>query len=138
MSAKKVNNLVLIMKKILTASSFLFLFPVVASAQTFGDGLSTYFGGIVTFINGTLVPIIFAIAFLAFLWGVVKYFILGGGDEDKRKEGKQLMLYAIIGFVLMISVWGIVNLLASGLGLNDNDVELPTSPTGFQNPGGAI
>ena len=95
--------------------------PMLAFAQStsFGRGLSPFFREIVDFINETLVPFIFAIAFLIFVWGVFKYFILGGGDSTKQEEGKQFMLYGIAGFVIMVSVWGIVNLLASGLGLEN-------------------
>ena len=75
------------------------------------------------FINGVLVPFIFAIAFLVFVWGIFKYFILGGGEQASRDEGKQFMLYGIAGFVIMVSVWGIVNLLSSGLGFNQSAMD---------------
>jgi len=93
--------------------------PVFALAQ-FG-AVDSFFDRILAFINGTLVPFVFAIAFLIFVWGIFKYFIMGGQDPDKQKEGKQLMLYGIAGFVIMVSVWGIVNLLASGLGLSQTE-----------------
>lgn len=116
------------MKKFIPAIGVLYLLPVVALAQEF-EPITEFIGGITNFINSTLVPLVFAIAFLVFLWGVFKYFILGGSDEGKREEGRQLMLYAIIGFVLMISIWGIVNLLAGGLGLEGQSLEdLPQAP----------
>jgi len=98
--------------------------PMLAFAQQ-GEftGLSDFFGNIVLFINDTLVPLVFAIAFLVFIWGVFKYFILGGDDEEKRKSGQQLMLYGIGGFVIMGSVWGIVNLLAGGFGFTDENIQ---------------
>ena len=41
------------------------------------------------------------------------------------------MLYGIIGFVVMVSVWGIVNLLAGGFGLTDEELQtIPNTPTG--------
>lgn len=97
--------------------------PALALAQGELTEVSTFLGNIVEFINGVLVPLIFAIAFLVFIWGVFQYFIAGAGDEGKREDGKKLMLYGIIGFVVMVSVWGIVNLLAGGLGLNDETIE---------------
>jgi len=65
-------------------------------------------GSIVDLINFVLVPLLMAIAFIVFLWGVYKYFILGAANEEKRTEGKNFVLYGIIGFVVIISLWGIV------------------------------
>jgi len=70
---------------------------------------------LIQFFNNSLVPLIFAAAFIAFLWGVFQYFILGGANEEKRKEGRVFILYGIIGLVVMLSIWGIVNLLTNSL-----------------------
>lgn len=104
------------------------MLPLIASAQF--PAIDAFLGNIVLFINQTLVPLIFALAFLLFLWGVFKYFFWGGGDEAKREEGRQLMLWAIIGFLLMVSIWGIVNVLSSGLGWSGKSLEgrLPSAP----------
>ena len=128
------------MKKVISVVSSVgvFLFPVIAfaaltvtSGSAFvGSGIETFVKNLVGFINSTLVPLVFAIAFLVFLWGIFKTFILGGADETKRSEGRQLMLYAIIGFLLMVSLWGIVNLVGSSLGLNNTLTgTLPKSPS---------
>jgi hypothetical protein len=103
--------------------------PLVAFAQ-FGE-VSTFIGKISTFINSTLIPMVFAIALLVFLWGMFKYFIMGGGDAESREAGTQLMLYAIGGFVVMVSVFGIVNMIASGLGFSgkENIENIPNVPT---------
>lgn len=107
----------------------LVLSPVMALAQ-FGE-VNSFLNDVSTFINGTLIPLVFAIALLVFIWGVFKFFILGGGDEGAREEGKQLMLYAIAGFVVMVSIFGIVNLIAGGLGFSDDeDIQnIPNVPT---------
>ncbi len=118
------------MKKysILALSSIFVLTPVIALAQ-FGQ-INTFFGQILDFINDILIPLIFAIALLVFIWGAFKYFIYGGADEDKRKEGTQLMIYAVVGFVLMVSVFGIVNLIAGGLGFSgENLQDIPNTPS---------
>lgn len=113
------------------AASLGTLLPVIALAQgEFGE-VSTFIGKISAFINSTLIPLVFGIALLVFIWGIFKYFILGGADEGNREEGKQLMLYAIVGFVVMVSVFGIVNLIANGLGFSsDENIEnIPNVPT---------
>jgi len=106
------------MKKITRLLPALPFMPALVFAQGGFAEASTFLKDIVGLINDTLVPFIFAIAFIVFIWGVFQYFIQGGADEGKRDEGKQHMLWGIIGFVLMVSVWGIVNLIAGGLGLN--------------------
>ena len=107
------------------------LTPMVAFGQSASfTSLSTYLGTVISFINGTLVPFLFAIGFLVFLWGMFKTFILGGSDEAKQQEGKQIMIYAIAGFVIMISFWGIVNLISAGLGLGETTPsQMPDLPS---------
>lgn len=72
--------------------------------------------GLTNLINQFLIPLFIAIAVLGFIWGVFKYFILGSDDEEKRKEGRSLMLYAIIGFVAIVALWGIVEFVAGAFG----------------------
>jgi len=64
---------------------------------------------IVFFVNYVLVPLLMAVAFIVFLYGVFKYFIWGADNEDSRKEGKSFVMYGVIGFVIIISLWGLVN-----------------------------
>lgn len=74
----------------------------------------------INFINGYVVPLIFAVAFVVFLWGVFQYFIAGGASDEGREKGRQFIMYGIIGFVLMFSIWGIVSVLYYSLGFNSN------------------
>jgi hypothetical protein len=74
---------------------------------------------ITNLITNVAVPVIFALAFIVFIWGVFKYFIAGGHDEEKRKSGRELMMYGIIGFFVMVSVWGLVNILVGSVDLNN-------------------
>lgn len=103
----------------------LFFVPALAFAQTGPSGGNDDFtlepitgvvDEILAFIDSTVVPAIFAIAFLVFIWGVYTYFIQGGANEEKRSEGKQLVLWGLIGFFVMFSVWGLVNILVGTLG----------------------
>ena len=80
------------------------------------QNLSTSLIGI---LNTVVVPLVFALAFIVFLWGVFQAFILGAANEEKRKEGGKFVLWAVIGFVIMISIWGIVNLAVSALPTGD-------------------
>ena len=60
-----------------------------------------------------LIPLVFGISLLVFLWGIVNAWILNGGDETSIEKGKKTALAGVIGLVVMASVWGIVALLRS-------------------------
>lgn len=77
----------------------------------------TFINSIIGILNDIFVPIIFAFAFGAFVWGVAKFFFLDGGSEEGRVEGKQFVFWGILGMVVILSVWGLVNMLLSTLGI---------------------
>ena len=78
-----------------------------------------------SFINNVIMPFLFGLALLFFLWNAFRFFILEADDKGGHDNAKQLMLYGIGGFVLLVSVWGIVNLLVNGLGIGG---EAPLRP----------
>ena len=75
-----------------------------------------YVDGVIGLLNTVVVPVIFALAFLVFVWGVANYFLFHGGDEGKRAEGREFAFWGIIGMAVLFSVWGFVSLLLSTLG----------------------
>jgi hypothetical protein len=93
-----------------------------------GDTIGEYLASIVGFINVYLIPFLFAIAFFVFIWGVFNYFVAGGANEEQRDKGKQLVMWGIIGFVIMVSVWGLVNLVTNTLDFDENG-GTPNLPT---------
>jgi len=79
-------------------------------------------------INSILVPVIFALAFIVFLYGIAKAYIFSGGEPAEVSKGHKLVLYGIIGFVVMLSLWGLVNVVANTFGLTGYSAPmLPTS-----------
>ncbi len=102
------------------------LFAFAIPAADLG-GIGQTIAILVGFINKYLVPAIFALAFLLFIWGMFKFFFLSYANEEGRSEGKQLMLWAVIAFVVMVSIWGLVNVVANGLGFSGETA--PTTPT---------
>ena len=62
-----------------------------------------------------IVPGIFALIFVYFVWKVIDAWVINAGDETKRSEGKQYAFTAFIVFVVMISVWGIVAMLRNSM-----------------------
>jgi uncharacterized membrane protein YjfL (UPF0719 family) len=68
-------------------------------------------------VNGTILPIfdkgiipmLYALAFLFFLFGIARLFFAEG--EESREKGKKFALWGVVGFVVLFSVWGLVKLL---------------------------
>lgn len=123
------------MKTIIRSTSLLaaFFAPALASAALYigndSRDISSVADTVLYIINGILVPVLFGLAFIVFIYGVAKTYIFSTGDEGKVKEGHQLILWGIIGFVVMISLWGLVNVVANTFGLAGNPPpDLPFSP----------
>lgn len=64
------------------------------------------------------VEILFLIAIFIFIWGVFKL-ISNAGDSGAREEGKNTIIWSVVGMFIMVSVYGIIRLIAFTLGLND-------------------
>lgn len=58
----------------------------------------------------------FIIALVVFLFGVME-FIRGASSEEKRKQGKQHIMWGIVGFLIMFGVWGIITILVNTFGI---------------------
>lgn len=75
------------------------------------EGFATGFRDIIDVVNGTLVPLLFAVMFLVFLFNVFQYFIAGAAEDERRKQARQYAVYSVLGFVLLLSIWAIVNIV---------------------------
>jgi hypothetical protein len=117
------------MKTVFTsAAAVSVLTPLFALAQ-FGQ-VDDFVSDIIEFINGPLITFVFALILFFFIYSVFKFFVLGKNKDADREEGRQYMVWAVIGLVVAVSVWGIVNLLAGGLGLDDEEINaIPNVPT---------
>lgn len=52
-----------------------------------------------------LLPALFLLAFLTFVWGTFQYFVHGSADEEIKEKSKALMFYGLLVFFVMLSVW---------------------------------
>lgn len=98
------------MRTLLTLSLFFLPLATHAAPENFKELV-----GLFTGLIGLLIPLLFALALLVFLWGLAKAWIWGGGDEAGVEKGKQIALAGVIGLVVMSGVWGIVALLSRGI-----------------------
>ncbi len=116
--------------------TFLFAFATIVNAQGtqgqyFGqvDDLFTRLSG---FIDAVLIPLVFTLALLIFVWGMFRFFVYGAHNEDDRAKGRSLMIWSVIGLSLMVSIWGIVAIFSEGVfGISTGNQipDLPKTPT---------
>lgn len=83
------------------------------STKTFRDIIQCVFiAGLIR----PLVPLLIGLGVVVFIYGVLVLMFSEGGE--KKEEGKQYMLWGIVGIFVMVSVWGLVNILKGTFGLN--------------------
>jgi hypothetical protein len=70
-----------------------------------------------TYIIDPVLLVVFALGFTLFLYGLVEFLWKLNGEGD-TKEGKQHMLWGIVGMLIMVSVYGIINVIDSTFNLN--------------------
>jgi len=117
--------------KLLALSSLL---PSVALAVTDIIDLISLISRVIS----SLIPIVASLALLYFFWGLAQ-FIFASGNEVDSKKGKEMMFWGIIALFVMLSVWGLINLLSDTLDLENsplpvpslNESGLPGRPIGF-------
>ncbi len=74
----------------------------------------TTFSGLVNEILGLIniaVPVLFAFVFVFLMWKIFDSWVINAADERKREEGKQYAVVASIVMVVMIIVWGVVEMI---------------------------
>ncbi|NOY35354.1 MAG: hypothetical protein GXP44_00245 [bacterium] len=59
-----------------------------------------------------LIGLVIAVALMIFIWGVIE-FIAGAANDEKRSKGKQHMVWGVIGLFIMVSVFGIMQILVN-------------------------
>jgi len=118
-------------------TSTIFVFPLITNAQVSGcaqKNLACIISIIIGYFNHILFLLI-GLAVVLFVWNVIKYYIRA--DADRAEAGKYVM-YSLIGFFVMLSLWGLVNILQNTFGLR-NESNQPASWTSFKGlfPGGS-
>jgi|SRR3989338_1429411 len=81
-------------------------------------------------INDSVIPLLFAVATVFFVWGAVKFFIIQADEEAQREQGKQFMIWGIVALAVMLSVWGLVGILTSTIGQRGSVLPQVCPPTG--------
>ncbi len=79
--------------------------------------MSDLFKNFISDIVRPITYLLMAVAILYFVWGVLD-FIKNADSPDGREEGFRHMMWGVIGLFIMISAYGLYNLLKSTLGVN--------------------
>jgi len=64
-----------------------------------------------------LILLLFGIALIVFLWGIFR-FLSESSSEEARETGKRNMLWGIVGMFIMVSVFGIINIILGTFGID--------------------
>ena len=107
------------MKKFVIPAGVLLL-PGIALAATLEDVLNK-FGDLINIAG----PIVVGLALLYFFWGLANY-IFSSDDPEKKESGRNIMIWGVIALFVMVSVWGLVNVISSTFNL---DTSTPTIPS---------
>jgi hypothetical protein len=76
-------------------------------------------------INSTIIPLIFAIAIVFFIWNAARFFVFSGADEEGKASARRLMFYGIAAMVIMLSLWGIVRMMTNAFGIGKSGAPCP-------------
>jgi hypothetical protein len=114
---------------------------VLASAQTIIIGSGSQQGqvngsALISLLNlaqaivSRLVPFAVTIAVLAFFWFLIKFIMQGGQSADAKAASLKGMGLSILALFVMVSIWGIIGLLGSIVGVNQGgNIPIPGVPT---------
>ncbi len=108
-----------IFKKILLIIAIFTFAPLIAGAVTLKHTLGTVSG-----IVNALIPIVLALAVLAFFWGLVTY-LMDVSNPEKKKNGINIMIMGIIAIFVMVSIWGIIRVLQSTFKVDNGKPIIP-------------
>lgn len=90
----------------------IFSVAAVAPFFAFAQEINTIRGLAVRLVDilNILMPFFIWLAVFIVVVGIVRY-IAAGGNEEKRREGGAFILWGIVSVFILLSIWGLVNLL---------------------------
>ncbi|OGI92187.1 hypothetical protein A2933_01295 [Candidatus Nomurabacteria bacterium RIFCSPLOWO2_01_FULL_46_18] len=92
---------------------------------------------VISIINNAIIPLVFAIALVLFIWGVVQY-VINAQDTEKKAKGRQFMIWGIIALTVMLTVWGLVAVLGRTFGLETRFLPQVQPESSSSSPGETI
>jgi hypothetical protein len=99
----------------------------------YADGVDDFIHSVNEAILNPVIKLLFALAFIYFLWGVAQM-ILNADSEEGRTTGRDHIMWGVIGMTIMFSVWGIMNLVLRTIGVTGIDPQQGTVHLNSYNP----
>ena len=85
-------------------------------AYAAGFDVDTFVYKLDRMIINPIIYVLFALAILIFLYGVLE-FIMSQASGEKKTNGKSHMLWGIVGITIMLAVWTIMGFIINTLGI---------------------
>jgi hypothetical protein len=79
--------------------------------------LNAFLDKVVVEIINPIILLLSAAAFVLFVWGVFE-FIAHAGDEKAREQGRNAILWGLVGLVIIFGVYGILNVALGTFGID--------------------
>lgn len=92
----------------------------------------SFMGRVTDAILNPILGVIFALALVYFLFGLMRL-IFNAGDEGQASDGRRHMLWGLVGMSIMVSVFGLLNLIDSFVD-NREDLNLPDEVNSMMSP----
>jgi hypothetical protein len=75
-----------------------------------------------------LIPILFALAFIVFFWGLSKFILSSSGNQADLKKGKDYMMWGILALFILVSFRAIIIMVSKEFEIGDGKTypQLPT------------
>lgn len=105
-----------IIKLGIIGSTLIPIFALAQSTTNFFDTIYTISTQISDIIN-LLLPVVFGMAILAFFYGIFLYIFTQGADD--KAQGKQVMLWSLVAIFVMASLFGIIQVAQTTLGISN-------------------
>jgi len=81
-------------------------------AATTADAFGKAITPILIHIINPIVMFMFALAVVVFVYGIIEM-LSKGADAEAHSKGKNHMVGGVVGMFIMVSAWGIINIIAN-------------------------
>jgi hypothetical protein len=100
--------------------------PVIAFALTSPNSCEDIdsVGALVNCFTSILDSVIYVLIALGVMYVIYGAYVMIS-NEEKREDGKKTIYYGVIGLFVMVSVWGLVNVLSNTFTLSGTPIEVP-------------
>jgi len=93
-----------------------FILDLFSAKVAYAD-VDTFIHNVDAKIVNPLIALLFALAVVIFLYGMLE-FIFNQANDEKKTTGKSHMLWGIVGITIMLGVFTIMNVILKTLGIN--------------------